>query len=122
MAANDNKTSIRDSDSEENEFEGFLASDLVNLCDEDLSSNTESETEANMSDILLSSDEDQSDRSGDDEMPPVKRSKTDNVDDSGWCGDLKIDCDIPYIYEPMGMAGPNLNCDTPLDFFLLSIF
>ena len=47
--------------------------DLVNLCDEDLSSNIESETEANMSDFLLSSDEDQSDRSGDDEMPPVKR-------------------------------------------------
>ena len=113
MAANDNKTSIRDS--EENEFEGFL--------DSDLSSNIESETEANMSDFLLSSDEDQSDRSGDDEMPPVKMSKTDNVDDNGWCGDLKIDCDILYIYEPM--AGPNLNCETPLDFlnlFLLSIF
>ena len=56
-----------------------------------------------MSDFLLSSDEDQSDRSGDDEMPPVKRSKTDNVDDNGWCGDLKIDCDIPYIYEPMNI-------------------
>ena len=71
MADNDNKTSIRDSDSEENEFEGFLASDLVNLCDEDLSSNIESETEANMSDFLLSSDEDLSDSSGDDEMHPV---------------------------------------------------
>ena len=53
MAANDNKTSIRDSDSEENEFEGFLASDLLNLCDEDLSSNIESETKANMSDFCL---------------------------------------------------------------------
>ena len=72
MADNDNKTSIRDSDSEENEFEGFLASDLVNLCDEDLSSNIESETEGNMSDFLLSSDEDLSDSSGDDEMHPVK--------------------------------------------------
>ena len=75
------------------------------MCDEDLSPNIESETEANMSDFLLSSDEDQSYRSGDDEMPPVKRSKTDNVDDNGWCGDLKSDCDIPYIYEPMAGQG-----------------
>ena len=85
---------VCDSDSEENEFEGFLASDLLNLGDEDLSSNIESDTEANMSDFLLNSDEKQSDHSGDDDMPPVKRNKTDNVDDNGWCSDLKIDYDI----------------------------
>ena len=37
-----------------------------------------------MSDFLLSSDEDQSDHSGDDEMPPVTQSKIDNVNDNGW--------------------------------------
>ena len=74
-----------------------------------------------MSDFLHSSDEDQSD-DGDDEMPAVKRSKTDNVDDNGWCSDLKIDCDIPYIYEHMAGPGPNLNCETPLDFFFFFFY
>ena len=45
-----------------------LTSDLVNLYDEDLSSNMESDTEVNMCNFLLSSYEEQSDRSGDDEI------------------------------------------------------
>ena len=40
-----------------------LASGLVNLYDEDLSSNVESDTEVNMCNFLLSSYEEQSDRS-----------------------------------------------------------
>ena len=42
---------VRDSDSEENEFNG-LASDLVNVYDEDLSSNMESDTEVNISNFF----------------------------------------------------------------------
>ena len=45
-----------------------LASYLVNLYDDDLSSNMESDTKVNMCNILLSSYEEQSDRSSGDEI------------------------------------------------------
>ena len=51
MAANDNKKMVRDSDSEVNDWL-VLASYLVNLYDEDLSSNMESDTEVNMCDLF----------------------------------------------------------------------